>query len=234
MTTGHRLHPRLPTSYLFEGQLPHLLLLACLVPGALFLARPALGDGLWLGVSDRRWLYTLLAVTILHQVLGWFVFRFQLVFSLFTRLFGKNDLRVWGWIFFPFLLARPLLTIGLGIADYGSLAGLRWLQIIAGVALLLPAAYTGWSTVRYFGLQRALGGDHFRLEYRDLSLVRQGAFKYSANAMYTFVFLLFWSIALLTGSRAALASALFQHAYIWVHMCCTEAPDMRVIYGEKA
>jgi len=49
--------------------------------------------------------------------------------------------------------------------------------------------------------------------------------------MYTFAFLAFWAVALLAGSRAALASALFQHAYIWVHMYCTEEPDMRVIYG---
>jgi len=40
-----------------------------------------------------------------------------------------------------------------------------------------------------------------------------------------------WSIALLAGSRAALGVALFQHAYIWVHMYTVEAPDMRVIYG---
>jgi hypothetical protein len=51
--------------------------------------------------------------------------------------------------------------------------------------------------------------------------------------MYTFAFLALWAIALLTGSRAALAGALFQHAYIWVHMYCTEAPDMRVIYSRQ-
>ncbi len=30
---------------------------------------------------------------------------------------------------------------------------------------------------------------------------------------------------------AALISAAFQHAYIWVHYWCTELPDMRAIYG---
>ena len=49
--------------------------------------------------------------------------------------------------------------------------------------------------------------------------------------MYTFAFFAFWAIALLAGSIAALAVALFQHAYIWVHWYCTEEPDMRVIYG---
>jgi len=66
-----------------------------------------------------------------------------------------------------------------------------------------------------------------------MPLVKEGAFKYSSNAMYAFAFLLFWAIALLTGSRAALASALFQHAYIWVHMYCTENPDMEIIHGKS-
>jgi protein-S-isoprenylcysteine O-methyltransferase Ste14 len=65
-----------------------------------------------------------------------------------------------------------------------------------------------------------------------MPLVREGAFKYSSNAMYTYVFLVFWAIAFFTGSTAALATALFQHAYIWVHYYCTEEPDMRVIYGQ--
>ena len=53
------------------------------------------------------------------------------------------------------------------------------------------------------------------------------------GAMYTFVFLGLWSIALFTGSRAALALALFQHAYIWVHWYCTEQPDGVILYGRS-
>jgi hypothetical protein len=222
---------KIPTKYIFEGQLQHLLLLACLLPGVIYLAKPALGDGAWLGISEHAWFYAGLVVTIVHQFLGWFVFRFQLVFSLFTRLFGQKDLAIWGLIFFPFLVLRPLLTIGLGIADYGSLEQLRWAQILLGLFLMFPALYTGWSITRYFSVWRALGGDHFRAKYRQMPLVKEGAFKYSSNAMYTFVFLIFWSMALISGSRAALALALFQHAYIWVHMYCTEEPDMRLIYG---
>lgn len=140
---------------------------------------------------------------------------------------------VWGIIFFPLMLLRPILTLGLGLADSGSLESFKIIQIIAGIVLLIPAIYTGWSIEKYFGVPRALGGDHFRQKYREMPLVEEGAFKYSSNAMYALAFLLFWSIALLTGSRAALASALFQHAYIWVHMYCTENPDMEVIYGKS-
>lgn len=221
-----------PVSFLFEGQFQHLLLLACLVPGAIYLALPALDGSSWLGIPDQSWFYASIILAIIHQVVGWFVFRFQLVFSLFSRLFGKYDMLTWGIIFFPLILSRPIITLGLGLADSGSLESFRTVQMIAGIVLLVPAIYTGWSIEKYFGVSRALGGDHFRQKYHDMPLVKEGAFKYSSNAMYAFAFLLFWAIALLTSSRAALASALFQHAYIWVHMYCTENPDMEIIYGK--
>jgi hypothetical protein len=223
----------IPVKYLFEGQFQHILLLAFLVPGAIYLALPALDDSSWLGISDRSWFFAIIILVILHQVAGWFVFRFQLVFSLFSRLFGKYDMVVWGIIFFPFLLLRLVLTLGLGFADSGSLEPFRIIQIIAGIVLIIPAIYTGWSIEKYFSVPRALGGDHFRQQYREMPLVKEGAFKYSSNAMYAFAFFLFWAIALFTGSRAALVAALFQHAYIWVHLYCTENPDMKLIYGKS-
>lgn len=222
---------KLSLRYVFEGQPQHLLLLAALLPGATSLASPALDGSTWLGIPDVTWFSSAILLTVSHHLIGWFVFRTQLVFGLFSRLFGEHDLTVWGCIFFPFLLLRPLLTLALGLADAGSLAPLRGLQLGLGVLLLIPALYTGWSVKRYFGVSRALGGDHFRQHFREMPLVREGAFKYSSNAMYSYAFLLFWAIALLTGSRAALAVALFQHAYIWVHLYCTEGPDLRVMYG---
>jgi hypothetical protein len=222
---------KLPASFVLEGQLQHVLLLACLLPGVIFLGRPALDGSRWLGVADVTWFKAAVLAAVIHQLAGWFVFRTQLVFALFTRLFGKYDMVVWGAIFFPLLLARPLLTIAVALADPGSLHASRPLAMALGLIILVPAFYTAWSIERYFGVPRALGGDHFRQKYREMPLVREGAFKYSANAMYAFAFLLLWAIALIGGSQAALAVALFQHAYIWVHMYCTEDPDMRVIYG---
>lgn len=222
-----------PTRFLFKGQFQHILLLACLVPGVIYLASPVLDDSTWLGISDRTWFYATILLAIVHQVVGWFVLRFQLVLSLFSRLFGKYDMIIWGIIFFPLMFLRPVFTLGLGIADFGSLEHFRVIQIMVGLILLIPAIYTGWSIEKYFGVPRALGGDHFRQKYRDMPLVKEGAFKYNSNAMYTFAFLLFWAIALLTGSIAALAAALFQHAYIWVHMYCTENPDMEILYDKS-
>lgn len=224
---------RIPTRFLFAGQLQHLLLLAGLIPGAVFLALPVLDGASWLGISDTAWLWAAILAPVVHQIVVWFVFRTQLVFSLFTRLFGRYDLHVWGLIFMPLLLLRPLVLLGLGLSDAGSLAGPRALQITLAIILLAPALYALWSVGRYFGLPRALGGDHFRQAYREMPLVRKGAFQYSDNAMYTFAFLGLWSIALFTGSTAALALALFQHAYIWVHMYTVETPDMQAIYGNR-
>lgn len=98
---------------------------------------------------------------------------------------------VWGIIFFPLLFLRVILALGLGLADIGSLESFRVIQIIVGVVMLIPVIYTGWSIGKYFGVPRALGGDHFRQVYRDMPLVKEGVFKCSSNAMYAFAFLLF-------------------------------------------
>lgn len=120
-----------------------------------------------------------------------------------------------------------------GLADVGTLPMPRALGIALGSAMLLPALWAMHSVKKYFGFARALGGDHFFERYRTMPMVREGAFKYSSNAMYTFVFIGFWGIALLCRSRAALAVAMFQHAYIWVHWYCTEQPDGVVLYGRS-
>lgn len=170
----------------------------------------------------RRWL--------IHQSIVAIVFRLQLHFDIMVRLFGGNALKVWAAIFLPFLIARPLLLVVVGIADYGSLDGDRNMQLITGALLLPLAIWTMHSVMKYFTINRALGGDHFYDEYLNMPLVTEGAFKYTGNAMYTFVFTGMWGIGLLLGSWNALVLALFYHAYIWVHMYSTEDPDMRILY----
>ncbi len=97
----------------------------------------------------------------------------------------------------------------------------------------MPAIYTLYSVVRYFGITRACGIDHFDPSYPDLPMVRDGIFRFTSNAMYTFAFLLLWAIAVAAASWATLVVAMFSHAYIWVHYFCTERPDMRLIYGHE-
>ena len=95
--------------------------------------------------------------------------------------------------------------------------------------ILIPAIYTFYSVKKYFTLKRALGIDHFDTSYRKLGLVREGIFKYTPNAMYIFGVMIVWIPALIFASKAALISALFNHAYLWVHYYTLELPDMKRI-----
>ena len=230
--------PTLPRArsarFFFKRQGLHLLALAILIPLACAFAADALGDGQWLGVADSTWFWLSIAVAIVHQGVVWLVWRAQLGWATLSRLFGRADILAFGLVFIPLLVSRLLFITALALSDRGSLQLPRAVAITLGVGLLLPAFYTVWSVLRYFGLIRALGTDHFRPGERSRPMVREGAFKWSNNAMYAFVFLLLWSVALLIGSQAALSAALFQHAYIWVHFYCTEEPDMDLIYGPEA
>ncbi len=213
------------------GQPQHVMLVILLAWGAVSMLRYSPGSPSFLGFDAIDWALLTILVVIIHQVIVAIVFRSQLHFAVMTRLLGANALKIWGAIFMPFLIARPLLVLATGIADYNSLDGSQSLRIIGGILLLAVAVWGAHSVAKYFGINRALGGDHFYDEYANMPLVNEGAFKYTSNAMYGVVFLGLWGIALLTGSWNALVLALFQHAYIWVHMYCTEDPDMKVIYA---
>ena len=218
--------------FLFRGQLFHLTAAVILTAIAWALAAPVLTEGSWLGISEAGWFWVAVGLTILHQFYVWIVFRGQLGWGLFTRLFGKYDLTVHSILFSPMLIARPFVVIAAGMASPLTLALPRWVQLAMGLALLVPALYTGWSVKQYFGFKRAVGGDHFRRRYREMPLVTEGAFSWTPNAMYTFAFFGLWSIALLLGSHLALVIALFQHVFVWAHYFGTEQPNMELIYGK--
>jgi hypothetical protein len=213
-----------------EGQGQHLMLLILLTVGAVALLQPT-GGATTLGLTGYGWAGVSITAAILHQVVVAAGFRLQLHRAVFSRLFGPRDLAVWTAVFMPLLLARPVTLILTGWADTVAIPGPRWLHILAGLALLAPAIWGLHSTLRHFTLRRAVGGDHFREEIRALPPVKGGVFDHTDNGMYGVVFLGLWGIALLFGSWNALVVALFQHAYIWVHMYTTEAPDMRRLYG---
>lgn len=218
--------------FLFRGQFLHAMAAVVLSVVAWALAAPGITGGSWLGVGDVGWFWAAVGLSILHQFYAWVAFRGQLGWRLFTRLFGRYDLTVHSLLFSPMLIARPLVVVAAGLASPLTLALPRWIELALGVALLVPALYTGWSVKRYFGFPRAVGGDHFRRRYREMPLVTGGAFGWTPNAMYTFAFVGLWGIALLSGSHLALVVALFQHAFVWAHYLGTERPDMELIYGD--
>lgn len=220
-------------SYLFKGQGLHFIAGGILIAITAVLGNPKLGDGSWLGIEDVTWFWLAIGLAVIHQALVWLVFRGQLGWALFTRWFGQKDLFIWGLMFLPLLCVRPVLLLGLAISDRGSLGLDSTVGRVLGIVLLLPTLYTFYSVGRYFGIPRALGGDHFRLSYRNMPLVRKGAFRWSSNAMYAFAFLGLWSIALFANSAAALILAVFEHTYVWVHYYATEKVDMELIYGER-
>ena len=228
-------HPDIPAarsaSYLFKGQAFHLVAIPGLFAVAYAFAAPVFTGGTLLGLSVSDWFWLNAALVVIHQVIVWLVFRGQLGWRVMTKIFGRADMAVWGVIFMPMLLLRPVTVLGVALADTSTLALPAWTAIVLGLALCVPAVFAMYSVARYFGIPRALGGDHFREHYRRMPLVTGGAYPYTGNAMYGHIFLGLWAIALLTGSQAALAAAFFQHTYIWVHYVATEKPDMDLLYG---
>jgi protein-S-isoprenylcysteine O-methyltransferase Ste14 len=218
---------------LIEGQPQHLGLALLLAYGAVALIGPDPGAPRLLGLTSVGWAYLSIALALIHQAVVALVFRLQLHRNLMTRLFGARDMAVWGAIFMPLLVARPLTVLLTGLADSVPITAYRGVEITLGIALVGAAIWAMHSVLVHFTLPRALGGDHFRDSYAGMPLVRDGAFKYTSNAMYGVVFLGLWGIALLCGSWVALILALFQHCYIWVHMYCTENADMGWIYGSR-
>jgi len=187
-----------------------------------------------LGLGPRGWAEATIWLAVGHQALVALVFRAQLYMAAMTRLFGRHDMAVWRSVFLPLLVARPVGLALAGWHDPGTLPGPAWGVIALGAVLMLPPIWGMHSVLRHFTIARALGGDHFRESYAAMPLVREGAFALTPNVMYTVVPLALWGIALMLDSPLALLLAAFQHAYIWVHMYCTERPDMDRIYGPSA
>lgn len=219
------------TADLFEGQVQHIAIVTFMAIGAF---------SLLVHVADSRWYYLFnsmlwakiaIVIAIIHQVIVAVVFRLELHKNWMTNRFGDRDMQVWAGVFLPFLVARPIAILMTGLSDTTSITSMRPLEILIGVIFIGGAVVGMHSVLVYFTIPRALGGDHFRDEYAEMPLVKEGIFKYTNNGMYGVVFFGLTGIALVLGSWNALVAALFQQAYIWVHMYCTEEPDMRRIYG---
>ncbi len=219
---------------IYERQLEHIISLLVLVFGV-YWASGAEGilSGNLFGMNTAFWFWLAITIPVTHQVFVLITWRAELHYSTITRTFGSRGFTFYSVVFMILLVARPIAITILAYSNQGSsLTDLRILHVVA-LVLLVPILYLLYSLVKYFGLKRALGIDHFDASYREKSLVQKGIFKYVNNSMYIFGLLILWLPGLLLASKAGLLAALFGHVYIWVHYFTVELPDMIHIYGNK-
>ena len=216
----------------FEGQAAHVAALLLLLVGVRLTAGwPGFLVGEFLGIPTRQWVGWFVVGTVAHQVYVWVMWRWELHYGGVTRTLGSVAFTAYAIGFTILILSRPVLLLAVSYSNRDTLPLAAPLSLGLAVVLLIPAAYTMFSVGRYFGFPRAYGIDHFDAAYRSMPMVEAGMFRFSGNAMYTFGFLGLWAVGLGFRSSAGVALAAFSHLYIWVHYYCTEAPDMRRIYG---
>lgn len=220
---------------MFKKQGWHFLSLIILLAGAATLAQGgALSGQLW-GIGTQTWFWFSIAVPVAHQIIVGIIWRGQLYHNWMTNAFGDKGFFIYKIIFTILFVARPISIILLGMSNRNSLPFDPILAYVLAGIMFIPAEYGMYSVIHYFGIDRAYGIDHFEPEiYRDKPFVKQGLFKYTDNAMYKFVFLILWVVALAFLSQAALLVAAFSHLYIWVHFYFTELPDIQHIYSGPA
>jgi protein-S-isoprenylcysteine O-methyltransferase Ste14 len=187
----------------------------------------------WLGWSylDRPnpvVFWSAVGIPVAHQIYVWLCWRLELQSSKTSNTIGFN-----GYVigFFVLFGGRFLSLLVLAIKDADSLGLSVFSRIVLTSVCAFLGVYAMYSTMRYFGMDRASGADHFKPEYRDMPLVKKGIFRFTNNGMYLYAFLLFWAVGFGFNSSATLLVAAFSHAYIWIHFFATEKPDMNFLYG---
>jgi len=217
---------------IFEKQWLHVLLLAGLLVAFGWFGRFSrfrIGE-LW-GITTPTWAWTAVALAVAHQGLVWFCWRTELHASLLSRVLGRGGFAVYAVLFSVLGIARVAAVFLVALANRDTVAADPTRLKIVALVLAVPTLYLFYSVRRYFGFRRAFGIDHFDAAYRSRPMVRGGIFRFTRNGMYVFGFLLLWIPGLWWASTAALAVALFNHLYIWVHYHATELPDMKRIHG---
>lgn len=162
---------------------------------------------------------------------GW---RLELHFGALHAWFGRSAFGVFRAGFVLFAVPRLALLVPIAASSPGTLAmplPLRVALVVVTTPFILWGVY---SFVRYFGVDRIFGADHFDPAYRSASLETRGIFAYVGNAGYAVVLTLIYHPALFFDSWLGLLTAAAHHALVWISYFCTEKPDMREIYGGGA
>lgn len=218
---------------IFEYQQWHFLILIGLLSFPYLFAvtdTTFLKGDLW-GVNTLYWYIFALLSPIIHQFYVLVCWRSELYYKSISKLFGENGFKLYKIGFTILILSRLVTILLLAISNTKTLSINTTFSLVLSGILIIPAIYLFYSLRKYFGIDMAFGIDHFCPEkFINTPLVRKGLFKYTANGMYVFGFLILWIPGILLQSKAAILVALFNHVYIWVHYYFTELPDMKVIY----
>lgn len=191
-----------------------------------------LEGSLW-NIKGETWFWMAILIPIAHQLVIAPFWRMELLNQSLTRVFGSTER---AFLFFKILFAtffvpRMLITIPLAISTANSVDDTLNLIFLVIAIILSPVVLYGlYSIKHYFGMNRAFGADHFFESYRSLPIVKEGIFKYTDNAMYTFILIAAWLPGLYLGSLPALIAGIFNQLFVWVHYYTTEKPDMEYIY----
>ncbi|MDR2512974.1 MAG: phosphatidylethanolamine N-methyltransferase family protein [Puniceicoccales bacterium] len=219
---------------MFRGQLLHLVMLALLLGLLVMLVDMGACAGNFGGLASETWLGMAVLIPVVHQVYVWFFWRLELLYKGVSSTCGmQRGFGLYAAGFGILFISRLLFISILAFSNRWSLPLDSALGFALACVLLVPSLYLAYSVLRYFGIKRAFGLDHFDMHYRHMPFVKKGAFRWSGNAMYVFGFMILWVPGLFFCSKAALLAAAFNHAYIWVHYYCTELPDIRIIYGKS-
>lgn len=220
---------------LFKHQQWHFLCLIILLTGIYFsYSRDAsFSNGQQFGLTTKQWFILSMLAPIIHQVYVLICWRLELIYNSLSNIFGKKSFKYYK-IGFALLILSRLITIGiLACASNNTLQFNKQVGIAISIIFLILSSYLFYSVVKYFGIDRAFGIDHFEPKiYKNKPLVKKGIFKYTSNGMYIYGFMILWVPALLLLSKPAIIVALFNHLYIWVHYYFTELPDMKMIYAK--
>lgn len=221
----------------FHGQLWHLLVVIISTIGLwlLLLLFDITPQNEFWGISGNTWYWLAILVPAFHQLTTGLLWRSELLFKSLTSFFGstKNGFRFFKIYFGIFFISRILITIPVSIATRNTVENdiVRIIFVIVGVVFVPLVVYLGYSVRVYFGINRAFGADHFYDEYKEMPMVKEGIFKYTNNAMYTFGLLGLWLPGLFLFSYVGVQVGIFSHGLVWAHYFFTEKPDMSYIYG---
>ena len=224
---------KINTLKVFKHQHWHIVILLALLYGLYLIIQgnPLVLQGELFNIPGRIWFLLAVISPVLHQLYVLICWRLELYHKSLSKLLGDKAFNYFKIVFAILILSRIITVILLAVSTSHTLKINTGLSYVLAVILLLPASYLFYSVKKYFGMDRAFGLDHFEPEhFKNEPFVRKGIFKYTANGMYIYGFLILWIPGLLLQSGAAILIALFNHLYIWVHYYFTELPDIREIY----